>query len=143
MRSVEVFLPGVLPETWLSPNRGERKEGRAAYAISGAKMQMRGDVATGMLAELRVREISEPFDPCRITLTLVYAKRARDGYYRPTDCGNAIYSLKAAIDGLIDAGLIVDDDHTHLVELTGRIERCATAAEEGLRVQVEEVVGGD
>jgi hypothetical protein len=44
---------------------------------------------------------------------------------------------------LIDAGLIVDDDHTHLVELTGRIERCATAAEEGLRVQVEEVVGGD
>jgi hypothetical protein len=137
MRSVEVFLPGVLPETWLSPNRGERKEGRAAYAISGAKMQMRG--ATGMLAELRVREISEPFDPCRITLTLVYAKRARDGYYRPTDCGNAIYSLKAAIDGLIDAGLIVDDDHTHLVELTGRIERCATAAEEGLRVRVEEV----
>ena len=139
MRTVDVFLTGVLPATWLSPNRGERKEGRAAYAISGAKMQMRGDVALGMLAELRVREITEPFDPCHITLTLVYAKRARDGYYRPTDCGNAIYSLKAAIDGLIDAGLIIDDDHTHLVELTGRIERCGTAAEEGLRVQVAEV----
>ena len=139
VKSISVFLRGVLPPTWLSPNRGERKEGRAAFAISGAKMQMRADVATAMLAELRVQEITEPFDPCRITLTLVYAKRARDGYYRATDIGNAIYSLKAAIDGLIDAGLIVDDDHTHLVELTGRIERCASYADEGLRVEVEEV----
>lgn len=133
---IDVFLPGVLPTTWLSPNRGERKEGRAAYAIAGAKMQLRGDVAVGMLAELRVREVTQPFDSCRVTLTLVYARRARDGYYRPTDAGNAIYALKAAIDGLIDAGLIVDDDYTHLVELSGRIARCETPEGEGLRVQV-------
>ena len=42
-------------------------------------------------------------------------------------------------DGLVDASLIVDDDYTHVVEIAGRIERCATAAEEGLRVCVEEV----
>lgn len=34
-RSIEVFLRGVLPPRVLSPNRGERKEGRAAFAISG------------------------------------------------------------------------------------------------------------
>lgn len=139
MRHIDVFLPGVLPERVLSPNRGERKEGRVAFAISGAKMQMRGDVAIGLLAELRVQEVTEPIDPCRITLTLVYAKRTQDGYYRPMDCGNAIYSLKAAIDGIKDAGLIVDDDYAHVRELTGRIERCETAALEGLRIEVEEI----
>lgn len=139
MRRVSVFLPGLLPARELSPNRGERKEGRAAFAISGAKMQMRGDVAVGLLAELRVREIAAPIDPCKVTLTLVYAKRSRDGFYRPVDCGNAIYSLKAAIDGIKDAGLIVDDDYVHVRELTGRIERCESAHLEGLRIEVEEV----
>jgi hypothetical protein len=139
VRAIEVFLPGILPTTWLSPNRGERKEGRVPVVISEHKRQMRADVAIGMLAELRVREVTEPFDPCKVTLTLVWHKRARDGYYRGVDIGNVIYSLKAAIDGLTDAGLIVDDDYTHLVELTGRIERCALSSEEGLRIEVTEV----
>ena len=109
-----------------------------AFAISGAKMQMRGDVSVGLLAELRVREIQTPFDPCKMTLTLVYHKRARDGYYRPLDIGNAIYALKAAIDGVKDAGLLVDDDYVHLVELTGRIARCDAPSGEGLLIQCEE-----
>ena len=139
-RSVSVFLRGVLPSTWVSPNRGERKEGRAAYAISGAKMQMRGDVARELLSEARVRGILEPLDPCVMRLTLRWYRRAQDGFYRPLDIGNAIYSLKAAIDGIKDAGLIVDDDHTHLVELSGRIERCEAYADEGLLVELYEVV---
>ena len=138
-RSIEVFLKGVLPARVLSPNRGERKEGRAAFAISGAKMEMRADVARGMLAELRVREITEPFDPCELHLTLRWHKRARDGYYRPMDWGNAAYALKAAIDGLIDAGLIVDDDYTHVVRGSCAVERCESYATEGLLVVVEEV----
>lgn len=138
-RSIDIFLPGVLPSKWLSANRGERRDGRVPMVIAGAKMEMRAEVATGMLAELRVREIDAPFDPCKVTLTLVWHKRASDGYYRPTDASNAIYSLKAALDGLIDAGLIVDDDYRHVQEIAGRIARCGTAAEEGLRVEVEEV----
>lgn len=138
-RSVSVFLRGLLPSTHLSPNRGERKEGRAAFAISGAKMQMRGDVARELLSEMRVREVELPFDPCVMRLTLRWYKRARDGYYRPMDVGNAIYSLKAAIDGVKDAGLLVDDDYAHLVELAGRIERCDSYEEEGLLVEIEEV----
>lgn len=140
-RCVSVFLRGLLPSTHLSPNRGERKEGRAAFAISGAKMQMRGDVARELLSELRVRQVETPFDPCEMTLTLKWHKRARDGYYRPMDNGNAIYALKAAIDGVKDAGLIVDDDYTHVVKLAGRIERCDSYEEEGLQIEVREVVG--
>lgn len=133
-----MFLPGLLPSVWLSPNRGEQKAGRVPYAISGAKMQMRGDVAIALLAEARVRAVVLPFDPCRLTLTLVWHKRRSDGFYRPLDVGNAIYSLKAAIDGVKDAGLLVDDDYTHLRELTGRIERCSAYEGEGLKVEIEE-----
>jgi hypothetical protein len=138
-RSLEVFLRGVLPSTHLSPNRGERKEGRAAYAISGAKMQMRGDVARALLSEAQVRNITEPFDPCEMHLTLRWYKRASDGFYRPMDWGNAAYALKAAIDGVIDAGLIVDDDYKHVVRGSCAVQRCATYQDEGLVIWLEEV----
>lgn len=138
-RSISVFLTGLLPATVLSPNRGERKAGRASFAISGAKMQMRGDVARELLAVARVREITTPFDPCVMQLTLRWYRRASDGYYRPMDWGNAAYALKSAIDGIIDAGLIVDDDYRHVVRGSCAVERCALPSEEGLLVELEEV----
>jgi len=121
MRSIEVFLPKMLPSTYLSPNRGERKTGRVPAIISHYKREMRGDVCLGLLAEDAVRALHSPLDPARMTLTLRCTSARSDGAYRPADIGNAIYALKAAIDGIKDAGLIVDDDLTHLVELTGRI----------------------
>ena len=133
---VSVFLPGVLPSTFLSPNRGERKTGRVPYAISEAKRQMRADVAVGLLADLRVREVATPIDPCHVVLTLRWWKRKADGFYRPMDCGNAVYSLKAAIDGMIDAGLIIDDSYDHVAQLSATIERCASYQEEGLLITV-------
>ena len=138
-RSISVFLPGILPTSYLSPNRGERKEGRVPVIISEHKRQMRGDVALGLLAEMRVRDVETPIDPCQINLTLRWYKRASDGYYRPTDWGNAAYSLKAAIDGIIDAGLIVDDDYRHVVRGSCAVERCDSSVEEGLLVEVVEL----
>lgn len=134
-----MFLPKMLPSTYLSPNRGERKTGRVPAIISHFKSEMRGDVCLGLLADDAVRAIHSPLDPARMTLTLRCTTARSGGSYRPTDIGNAIYSLKAAIDGIKDAGLIVDDDLRHLVELTGRVERVKTADEEGLLVQVFEV----
>jgi hypothetical protein len=133
-----VFLPRQLPSRWLSPNRGERKEGRASYAIATAKQEMRGEVCIGLVADESVRLIEKPFPRAHVTLTLRWHKRASDGLYRPMDAGNAIYALKAAIDGIVDAGLLVDDDYAHLVRLTGAVERCEAGAE-GLLVEVEEL----
>lgn len=138
IRSIEVFLPRMLPSRWLSPNRGERKEGRAPFAISNAKREMRAEVCIGLLAEESVRALNSPLDPVHITLTLRWHKRKSDGLFRPEDASNAIYALKAAIDGLIDAGLIVDDGYKSVVALTGRVERCGPD-EEGLLVEVVEV----
>ncbi|MHB1777980.1 MAG: hypothetical protein ACYCU7_18635 [Acidimicrobiales bacterium] len=39
---------------------------------------------------------------------------------RLCDCGNHYPSIKAAVDGLVDAHVIPDDDPTHLVRLTQR-----------------------
>lgn len=36
---------------------------------------------------------------------------ARHASYRPLDIANAISSLKGAIDGLVDAGVVPDDSH--------------------------------
>lgn len=40
---------------------------------------------------------------------------AQKDRYRPTDVQNAIGALKAAFDGVADSGLIVSDNHEHLV----------------------------
>jgi hypothetical protein len=51
--------------------------------------------------------------------------------YRPLDVGNAIGALKAAIDGLCDAGLLVSDSHDRLK--WGECELYRTAKEHGGR----------
>lgn len=140
MTRVEIFLPGLLPSKWLSPNRGEQKAGRIPIAISEAKREMRGDVAIGILAQHRQ---DKPFERAHVFLSLRWFKRRRDGKYRPEDAGNAIYALKAAIDGLIDAELILDDGYRHVPLLTGSVERCDSFEGEGLFVAVTELPSND
>lgn len=43
-----------------------------------------------------------------------YQGATKDRRYRPLDVGNAITSLKHAIDGLVDAGLLPNDGHKWL-----------------------------
>jgi hypothetical protein len=134
---IEFFLPGLLPSKWLSPNRGEQKAGRVPIAISDAKREMRGDVAIGALAALGRK--TQTVDPAHIFLTLYWYKRVRDGRYRPEDAGNAIYSLKAAIDGLIDANLILDDGYRNVPLLTGSVQRCDSSEQEGLYIRISPI----
>lgn len=50
----------------------------------------------------------------------LYTRARIVGYYRPARAGRAdpanwYPSFKAAVDGLVDAGLLEDDDHTRLI----------------------------
>jgi hypothetical protein len=73
-------------------------------------------------------------------LFLRWHKRTRgSGFYKPDDPGNACYALKAAIDGIKDAGLIKDDSYEYVALLTTSIERVSTPEEEGLGVTVIEM----
>lgn len=147
-RTLDVFLSKLLPPAILSPNRGERRGGRIPEQISQAKSEMRGDTCLGLLAEQAVREWGDtPADYAHVVFTLrtMSAQRATamkgmaGKCYRPDDSGNAIYALKAAIDGMIDAGLVVDDSYRHMFH-TGIVERVNDLAHEGLRIQVYEIL---
>ena len=134
---ISFFLPGLLPSRWLSPNRGEIKKGRVPALITEAKREMRGDVAVGALSYVNN---NEPFERSHVFICLRWYKRRKgDGKYRPEDAGNAIYALKSAIDGLIDARIIVDDGYKNVPLLTGSVERCDSFDEEGLYVSVSEL----
>ena len=146
---LDVFLPKMLPSPVLSPNRGARRDGRVPEMISKAKREMRADVAIGMLAFEQVREWDSPADYAHVVLTLrtmsaqqASATNRRDGTagkrYRPDDSGNAVYALKAAIDGMIDAGILVDDSYRHMFH-SCIVERVETVEDEGLRIQVYEL----
>jgi hypothetical protein len=47
--------------------------------------------------------------PVRISAEFFMARVAGDNRYRPRDIANGIAALKAAIDGIVDAGVIPDD----------------------------------
>ncbi len=55
--------------------------------------------------------------------------------YRPLDIQNAIGALKAAFDGIVDAGLVVSDNHNHL--LIGSTELLRSAKRHQGRACVE------
>ncbi len=135
-RCIEAFVP-YLPASWLSPNRGERKEGRTAYAISGAKMELRAETATWLLTLDEVRALEQPFDYARVSVEMHWDKRKSDGLYRPADSTNAVYALKAFFDGLIDAGIIKDDGWQYM-ELGGCRVR-PHRRPEGCYVRIEEL----
>ena len=135
-RTIEAFVP-YLPTQWLSPNRGERREGRTAFAISGAKMELRADTATWLLTLDPVRALKAPFEYARVSVSMHWDKRRRDGLYRPEDSTNAVYALKAFFDGIKDAGIIKDDGWAHM-ELGG-CRVIPKSRPEGVALLIEEI----
>lgn len=67
-----------------------------------------------------------------VTVTLVWTVTDN----RRRDVGASSPTLKAAIDGLVDGGLIVDDRHEIVTEERLRIERGMVS---GVRVEIEAV----
>ena len=93
----------VIPCALLTVNR-ERKQGHwSARATTTAE--------TRLLAKAAART-QPPFDHVRILVRPVQPKG------RLADTGAHAPSAKAAIDGLVDAGLIVDDDGRYIRSLT-------------------------
>lgn len=137
---MSAFVP-FLPASVLSPNRGERRQGRIPEEISEAKRQLRADTCLWLLSLEQVKVIKTPFPYAR--LSCIYRSRngrgLKDGFYRADDVTNAIYAHKSFYDGFIDAALIVDDGYAHLELGIQRIERVSAANEEGVEFLLEEI----
>ena len=112
---------GHLPDRDLNPNK--RLHHMQLYR---AKRQAK-DEAMALVLEQGRPDI--PYEKAHITITWV----AKDKRRRDTD--NLFSSMKAYIDGLVEAGLLVDDDATH-VGYTLRYER---GEKDNTIIEVEEV----
>lgn len=102
LETVSIILP--LPPRSLSPNCpvGSRG-GRFAKAAAAKKYRAAAKTA----AEAAGIE-SGPWALASVTASFYYAAKRR------RDQDNAMAMLKPAYDGLVDAGLVVDDDFDHL-----------------------------
>lgn len=85
--------------------------------------------------------LTEPaFASIVITAAWYMAPKEKDGRYRPRDGTNAQDALKAAIDGLVDAGIVVDDTED-LVKQDPPIMLRHPAEHEGRRCVVLRIEG--
>lgn len=100
--SIVVILP--LPPRALSPNRpAGSRGGRFAKAAAAKKYRMQARRAT----EAAGVETG-PWELASVTAAFYFATRRR------RDQDNAMAMLKPAYDGIVDAGLVRDDDYEHL-----------------------------
>ena len=137
MRRVKVFLPKVLPGTSLNPNGNQK---RVPQLVAEDKRQMRSDVCLGLLADPAVKAVTHPFGRSHLYMDLRWCKRWRwRSVYLPDDPSNAAYALKAAVDGLVDAGLLPDDSWRYVRPLSITVTRVETREEEGLMIHLTEL----
>lgn len=105
-----LVIAGPLPPQACSPNGYKHWR-----TVSAAKREQRQE--WNLLAQsLLNRRDCRWGAPGRATATIeVGIKGARGtGLYAPRDEANALAALKAAIDGIIDAGVLPDDSRKHL-----------------------------
>ena len=96
-----------LPNRVLHPNCPVASRG-GRFKKAAAQKKQRGLARTAVLAE---GVSTGPWEMSELQATFFHAQdRRRDG-------SNYLHALKGAIDGIVDAGLMVDDDHRHLTEL--------------------------
>jgi hypothetical protein len=108
--SVKIILP--LPPAILSPNRQAGSfRGRMAKAAASKKYR-RQSKATAEQEGIQ----SGPWSKATIKATFYHKQKRR------RDDVNHLAMLKPAYDGIVDSGLLVDDDSEHLKTLTPSFE---------------------
>jgi len=100
--SVVIILP--LPARVLSPNCAIGSIG-GRFAKAAAAKRYRRLAREAVEAE---QVESMPWGRVSVQATFLHPTRRR------RDQDNAMASLKAAYDGIVDSGLVVDDDYTHM-----------------------------
>jgi hypothetical protein len=124
-----IWVP-LLPGRALSPNSGR---GHQWYGNANATEELRNAVT--VIA--RTSWSGPPLDFATVSVRArISAKRPQDDRYRPLDVPNLVSALKPAFDGLVVAGVCVDDRFEHFALGAVRIERVADVADEGLWITV-------
>lgn len=104
MESETVFIILPLPPRVLSPNRPPASRGGRIKKASAAKRYRR--LSREATEEARVD--TGPWGLASVAVIFYHKEKRR------RDQDNYMAMLKPAYDGLVDAGLLVDDDYEHL-----------------------------
>ena len=111
---------GHLPDSNLNPNRFKNR-----FQLASAKKQAKKDSLALVMSQGKP---DRPFQKAHITITFIGTPTKRKGGPREgkdargRDLDNLFASMKAYIDGLVTAGLLVDDSVDH-VSYTLQYER--------------------
>jgi crossover junction endodeoxyribonuclease RusA len=107
-RPITIALPAGLPLVNANQRQHYRTKGKLAAAIRAAA-QVAVTEDPHIMAALAAAKPGPLFQRAHILGIL------RPGSARRADPANWYPSFKAAVDGLVDAGLLDDDDHEHVV----------------------------
>ena len=130
------FIP-TLPGSALSPNARKHWSAKARDA-----KQLRTEVAVTVLSVVRQQGWQDlPFSKAQLEIEVRVCRKklGADGYYRPRDEDNAQASLKSAIDGLVDAGVLADDTAKQLRITKTSLVEVETRSLEGIEFTLGEV----
>lgn len=103
-KSITISLP--LPHRYLSPNH---KAGTRGANLAKAR-EVKAYRKLARILTLKAMGVSHDMPWGKVTATAAFHYKVR----RRRDEANSLGSLKAAVDGMVDAGAMVDDDHDHM-----------------------------
>lgn len=134
------FHVPMLPPSIITSNRTS-KTNAGARGKWAARAELQAETHTTILAKY------SPDIPrlAKASLAMTYrctTRRPGDGCYRPKDVPNIGGDiLKAVVDGVVDAGVLPDDSDEYLIAVALGIERVEELSEEGIYVEIQELVG--
>ena len=133
--AIKRFYIPTLPKEGLSPNARKHWSAKARAA-----KQLRIEVSVSVLGVVRQEGWQDlPFSKARLEIEVRVCRKklGADGFYRPRDEDNAQASLKSAIDGLVDAGVVVDDTAKQLQIIQTTLVEVPTRSEEAIILSIE------
>ncbi|HUU95517.1 MAG TPA: hypothetical protein VM487_07240, partial [Phycisphaerae bacterium] len=134
--------PAELPGPVLLQQRGPLPDGLGPNAREHRYEQARINAAWRELWRLKASNqfAGVPFGRVRVNITARFCRKTaavgRMPGYRPTDTDNLTGSMKPAIDGIVDAGIIPDDRAEYIERPEPWIVEVGTSAEECILVQI-------
>jgi hypothetical protein len=121
----------ILPRKELNPNGPKR-------SIPALHGQATEELRTHTYGAFMDRRRPPHWEFARVSLVLLNSfKRPGDDRYRPRDNNNAQCACKPVFDGIVDAGIVPDDDYLHMAIGSVVIHRVETIEEECIIVIVE------
>lgn len=130
------FFVRHLPKSVITSNRtAQSNTGARGKWAERAELQ----AETALAIQATYQQAIPKFQRAATAITYMHTfKKPGDGLYRPRDPWNIGGDIaKAVIDGIVDMGVLPDDDWTHIASGTVMIEKVDEIADEGILVTVE------